>query len=55
MVVARFNTDGTLDTSFGTGGIVKLNLAVAKTEEAVRGIVVQKNGKIVVAGSIEKL
>ncbi|MFP2909830.1 hypothetical protein ACLESD_33260, partial [Pyxidicoccus sp. 3LFB2] len=55
MVVARFNTDGSLDTSFGTGGIAKLNIAVAKTEETVRGIAVQRNGKIVVAGPIEKL
>ncbi len=54
MVVARFNTDGTLDTTFGTGGIVKLNVVPAKTEEAIRGIVVQSNGKVVVTGAIEK-
>jgi uncharacterized delta-60 repeat protein len=53
MVVARFNLDGTLDTTFGTGGIVRLNVVAARTEEAVRGIAVQSNGKVVVAGTID--
>lgn len=54
MVIARYNTDGALDTTFGTGGIVKHNFVVGKVEEAVRGIVVQANGKIVVAGTADK-
>ncbi|HZI10548.1 MAG TPA: hypothetical protein VE153_09120, partial [Myxococcus sp.] len=54
MLVARYTTAGALDTTFGTGGIVKLNLVTAKTEEAVRGIAILPDGKIVITGSIEK-
>ncbi|MDY7226618.1 hypothetical protein [Hyalangium rubrum] len=54
MVVARFNTDGTRDTTFGTGGIVTLNLVPGGTEESARAVVVQSDGKIVVAGTVEK-
>ncbi|NTX01299.1 hypothetical protein HUA75_05945 [Myxococcus sp. CA040A] len=54
MVVARYTTAGALDTTFGTGGVVKHNFIVGKTEEAVRGIVVQSDGKIVVAGTADK-
>jgi uncharacterized delta-60 repeat protein len=53
MAVARIKTDGTLDTSFGTGGIAKVNVATAGTVEAARGIVVQASGKIVIAGPAE--
>ncbi|AGC46786.1 hypothetical protein MYSTI_05509 [Myxococcus stipitatus DSM 14675] len=54
MVIARYNTDGTLDTTFGAGGIVKHNFVVGKVEEAVRGIVIQTGGKVVVAGTADK-
>ncbi len=54
MVVARFTTAGNLDTSFGTGGIATLNVVTAETEETARGIAIQSDGKIVVAGPIEK-
>ncbi|MBZ4407071.1 hypothetical protein K8640_02515 [Myxococcus sp. XM-1-1-1] len=54
LAVARYTTAGVLDTSFGTGGVVKHNFSVGKTEEAVRGIVVQSDGKIVVAATVEK-
>ncbi|MDC0711368.1 hypothetical protein POL68_23055 [Stigmatella sp. ncwal1] len=52
--VARYNTDGTLDTTFGTNGIAKLNVVAAGTLETARSVVVQSDGKIVVAGIIEK-
>jgi uncharacterized delta-60 repeat protein len=53
MVVARFNADGTLDPTFGTGGFTKVNVSVGKTEENARGVVVQSDGKIVIAGVTE--
>lgn len=54
MVVVRYTTTGELDTTFGTGGIVKHNFIASKTEETVRGIVIQTDGKIVVAGTADK-
>src|SRR5439155_8159035 len=47
-VVARYNTDGTLDTSFGRGGKVRTDFpGLAAVPSAV---VIQPDGKIVVAG-----
>ena len=43
-VVARFNTNGSLDTSFGSNGVMALPL-VAK------GLALQADGKIIVTGS----
>ena len=45
--VARYNTDGSLDTSFGTGGLVTTDLSLNDSGNAVA---LQKDGKIVVAG-----
>ncbi len=53
-VVARFNTDGTRDTTFGTGGVVTLNLSTGGAMETGRAVVVQADGKILVAGLAEK-
>ncbi len=52
-VVAKFTSAGTLDTTFGTGGFARRNLAVGLGGEVARGIVVQSTGKIVVAATIE--
>jgi len=46
--VVRYNTDGTLDASFGTGGIA-IN-AIGCGEERTRAIALQADGKIIVAG-----
>ena len=54
MVVARFNPDGSKDTSFGTNGMATINVAEAGTAEITRGIVVQSDGKAVIAGVAEK-
>ncbi|AEI68483.1 hypothetical protein [Corallococcus macrosporus] len=54
MVVARFTTDGNLDPTFGTGGIAKVNVVTAATEETARGIAIQSDGKIVIGGPVEK-
>jgi uncharacterized delta-60 repeat protein len=53
LAVARFNTDGSRDTTFGTGGIAKINAIAAGNLEEARGVVVQSNGKIVVGGTVE--
>jgi uncharacterized delta-60 repeat protein len=48
MVLARFNANGTLDTSFGTGGSV---VAMFDTSNTAAAIAIQpSDGKIVVAG-----
>ncbi len=54
MAVARFNTDGTRDTTFGGGtGMARINAAVGGTLEEARGVIVQSDGKIVIGGSGE--
>ncbi|MFF7458329.1 delta-60 repeat domain-containing protein [Kitasatospora sp. NPDC008115] len=50
IAIARLNTDGTLDTSFGTGGKVLLNVS-GGLGDGIRGLVVQPDGKIVGAGA----
>ncbi len=45
--LARYETNGTLDTSFGTGGKVGTNFG--GTNEAVRAVAAQPDGKIVTA------
>ncbi|MBP6833776.1 MAG: hypothetical protein KA978_23520 [Deltaproteobacteria bacterium] len=52
-VVAKFSAAGALDTTFGTGGYARRNLAVGLGGEVARGIVVQSTGKIVVAATVE--
>ena len=45
-VVARFQRDGRLDTSFGTGGIVRIQAHVLARP---KGVIVEPRGRIVVA------
>ena len=47
--LARYNPDGTLDTSFGVGGRVT-ETSRSLTADIIRGMTVQPDGKIVVAG-----
>ncbi|HVG61575.1 MAG TPA: delta-60 repeat domain-containing protein, partial [Hyalangium sp.] len=54
MIVVRFNPDGTRDTSFGTNGVASHNVIAAGTDEMARGIVIQSDGKVVIAGTVEK-
>ena len=48
-VLVRYNQDGTLDTSFGTGGEVITDLG---GDAVLGGIVVQPDGKILAVGSL---
>ena len=47
-VLARYNSDGSLDTTFGTSGIARIDFGVGLSELA--DIAVQTDGKIVAAG-----
>ncbi len=47
--LTRYNIDGTIDTSFGTNGIVTTD--IAGNSDSARSIIIQSDGKIVVAGS----
>lgn len=49
--LVRYTTNGSLDNTFGSGGIVFTDFA--GQNDYVRSIVIQSDGKIVVAGSIE--
>ena len=48
--IVRYNSDGTLDSTFGSGGMVSLDTASAAYKESLRAITVQADGKIVAAG-----
>lgn len=54
MAIARFNADGTRDVTFGTDGLVRVNVASGSgTEETARWVKVQADGKLIVAGVAE--
>ena len=48
-ILIRYNTDGTLDSNFGTNGVVETTLH--GTEDVINAIALQPDGKIVVAGT----
>lgn len=52
-LVLRYNADGTLDTSFGSGGKVRSDLFGSSADVAT-SIALQDDGKIVLAGSTAK-
>lgn len=47
--LVRYNADGSLDTSFGTGG--KVITAIGTYRESANSVAIQPDGKIVVGGS----
>ena len=51
IAVARYNTDGTLDTSFGGGDGVSITDIGAGASDQGNGIAVQPDGRIVVVGT----
>ncbi|MFC1762729.1 FG-GAP-like repeat-containing protein, partial [Planctomycetota bacterium] len=50
IAVVRYNTDGSLDTSFDSDG--KVTTAVGSGHDYGRSVVIQSDGKIVVAGDV---
>jgi uncharacterized delta-60 repeat protein len=55
MVVTKIGSDGKLDPAFGQGGVASVNVAVGgKTVEMARAVAVQPDGKVVIAGPVEK-
>ncbi|MPZ47921.1 MAG: hypothetical protein GEU75_01155 [Dehalococcoidia bacterium] len=55
MAVARLTAAGALDTTFGTGGIASLNVAIGgKAAELARSVIIQSNGKVAIAGPVER-
>jgi uncharacterized delta-60 repeat protein len=51
LAMARLNANGSLDTGFGTGGLVKTD--IGKAFDSATSLIVQPNGKIVAAGSTD--
>lgn len=51
VAVARLNTNGSLDTSFGTGGLRQF--AVGSGDDVGAAVVVQPDGRILITGSTE--
>ncbi|MEP6465257.1 MAG: T9SS type A sorting domain-containing protein [Parafilimonas sp.] len=50
MGVARYNTDGSLDSSFGTNGLQ--SIAVAKNAAEATAVLLQNDGKIILSGDV---
>lgn len=48
MIVVRYNTNGSLDTTFGDNGVKMVDFGVFK--DGATSVAIQSNGKIVVAG-----
>jgi len=51
LTVMRFNTDGSLDNSFGTNGIVLTVVGDTTNDNFPSGVIIQPDGKILVGGS----
>jgi len=51
--VARYDTDGALDTTFGGDGIVRTNFT--KGQDATTGVAIQSDGKILVVGHTSRI
>jgi uncharacterized delta-60 repeat protein len=49
-VIARFNSDGSLDASLGDGGIVTTDFGVGSVQ-SFSGLAIQSDGKLVAAGN----
>lgn len=50
MAVARLKTDGSIDSSFGTGGMGSVHVLAGATWEGTYGVALQSTGKIVIVG-----
>jgi uncharacterized delta-60 repeat protein len=52
--LARYNPDGTLDSSFGNGGIVVTDVATEPDHDFINQVLIDANGRIVVSGGCRK-
>lgn len=52
-VVARYNADGTLDATFGDGGVVRTGFGGTQSYDQAAAVAVQRDGRIVVAGDAD--
>jgi uncharacterized delta-60 repeat protein len=52
LALVRYNADGSLDASFGTGGKVTTNVGPGSTDDDLEHLVIQTTGKILVGGSV---
>jgi uncharacterized delta-60 repeat protein len=50
--IIRYNSDGSLDATFGTGGIVITDVSRDGREDIARAVALQADGKIVVCGPV---
>ena len=50
--LARLNQDGSLDTTFGTGGVVRTSFTTGTTAAFATEISIAANGKIAIGGSV---
>lgn len=48
--IARFNTDGSLDRQFGVNGVTTLD--IPGKNDAVRSLLIQDDGRIIIAGNV---
>lgn len=48
-----YNSDGTLDATFGTGGVASITPINPTADDGVAAITLQSDGKVVVAGSVD--
>jgi uncharacterized delta-60 repeat protein len=53
MAVVRILADGTLDPTFGDAGVATFNVTKGTDKEVARGIALQADGKVVLAGTAE--
>jgi uncharacterized delta-60 repeat protein len=53
-MVARYNPDGSLDSSFGSGGIVTTNTAAANGSDEIYDIALQSDAKLVASGECDQ-
>lgn len=54
-VLARYNTDGSLDTGFDLDGKVRTKFSPFNVEEDAHAVAIQADGKIIAAGYVESL
>jgi uncharacterized delta-60 repeat protein/uncharacterized repeat protein (TIGR02543 family) len=52
--ILKYDTNGVLDGTFGSGGVTVTNLGGLNNEDEIHGMALQSDGKVVVAGKSEQ-